>query len=126
MSKLLKIDSILFYTGNLEESAKFYEDILGLRRRWADEENKMIGFTFEGSDSEIVIHNDTRLPKFSYSFLVDNVFDFCSEFKKKGYLILKEPFDVRTGKFAVLADPSGNEIPIIDLTKFGGIPRYDQ
>jgi len=45
---------------------------------------------------------------------------------KKGYTVTRKPFDVRCGKFAVLADPDGNELPIIDLTKFGDKPRYDK
>lgn len=28
--------------------------------------------------------------------------------------MVQKPFDVRCGKFAVLADPDGNELPIID------------
>jgi lactoylglutathione lyase len=126
MNKLLKIDNIMFYVADLEKSERFYSDVLGLNKRWEDKERSMAGFTFEGSDSEIVIHNDVNLPKFDYSFLVSDVVSFCNEVKAKGYSILKEPFDVRTGKFAILSDPDGNAIPIIDLTKFGGVPRYDQ
>ena len=40
--------------------------------------------------------------------------------------MLIEPFDVQYGKCASLADPSGNIIDIIDLTKFEGKPRYDE
>ena len=126
MKALLKIDSIMFYVSSLEETAKFYVNVLGLKRVWTDQEQGMIGFSFQESDSEIVIHSDPSLPNPSFSFLVRNVEKFCDGYKKKGYRIVKEPFEVRCGKFVVLADPDGNELPIIDLTKFGGKPRYDE
>jgi len=126
MNTFLKIDSIMFHVSNLEESAKFYQNILGLRQVWTDQEQGMIGFSFQESDSEIVIHSDPNLPNPSFSFLVRNVEKLCDDYKKKGYRIVKAPFEVRCGKFAVLADPDGNELPIIDLTKFGDKPRYDE
>ena len=92
----------------------------GLTRR-----RELIGFLLPGNSSEIVIHNDPDLPNPSFSFLVRDVEKFCDDYKKKGYRLVKEPFEVRRGKFAVLADPDGNELPIIDLTKFGDKPRYD-
>ena len=126
MKALLKIDSIMLYVSNLEKAAKFYESVLGLKRAWTDKELNMIGFTFKESDSEIVIHNDSSLPNPSFSFLVKNVEEFCVEYQKKEYKIVKEPFDVRCGKYAVIEDLDGNELPIIDLTKFGNKPRYDE
>ena len=91
-------------------------DILLLLRRW---------FVFAESDSEIVIHTDPNIPKGEYSYLVENVAEFCEEIKKQGHKVLLEPIEVRSGKYALFADPDGNEIPIIDLTTFGGKPRYD-
>ncbi|MDH5448546.1 MAG: VOC family protein [Candidatus Bathyarchaeota archaeon] len=126
METFLKIDSIMFYVSDLEKSAKFYESVLGLKVGWTDKEERMIGFLFPESDSEIVIHNDPDLPNPSFSFMVRNVEKFCDKYEKRGYRIVKEPFEVRCGKFAVLADPDGNELPIIDLTKFGDKPRYDE
>ena len=126
MNALLKIDNIMFFVSDLQKAAKFYENVLGLKRVWTDKKHRMIGFIFSESDSEIVIHNNSNMLNPSFSFLVKNVQMFCDEYKKKGYIVVREPFEVRCGKFAVLADPDGNELPIIDLTKFGGKPRYDE
>lgn len=122
--KLKMIDSIMFYVKNLEESAVFYEKTLGLKRVWSDKKRRMLGFKFSESDSEIVIHDDKSLPNPEFTFLVDDVVACCKEFQKKGYKLIRKPFAVRTGKLAVLKDPDGNAIPIIDLTKFGGKFRY--
>ena len=115
----------MFYVNDLIESASFYENVLGMNRAWSDEQRGMIGFTFAESKSEIVIHNDKSLPNPDFSFSVENVELFCEEFQCKGYTVLLSPIDVRCGKLAVLSDLDGNRISIIDLTKFGGEPRYD-
>ena len=122
--QLKKIDNIMYRVKDLDVSAEFYSS-LGLKQVWRDDEHQMIGFIFPESDSEIVIHSNETIPSPDFSFLVDNVEEFVREFKTKGYKVCKEPFDVRTGKFAVLSDPDGNMINIIDLTKFGGKPKYD-
>lgn len=115
----------MFFVKDLKKSEKFYEEVLGLKKVWSDEEYKMIGFKFEKSDSEIVIHNDSSIPNPDFSFLVENVDAFCKEYKKMGYKVIREPFEVRPGKYSVLADLDGNIINIIDLTRFGNKPRYD-
>lgn len=125
MNALRKIDSIMFRVNDLDASAKFYSEVLGLKQVWRDDKYKMVGFVFPQSDSEIVIHTLPDIPNPDFSFLVDNIEEFVKEFKAKGYKVCKEPFEVRTGKFAVLADPDENIINIIDLTKFGNVPQYD-
>jgi predicted enzyme related to lactoylglutathione lyase len=125
MSKLLKIDNIMYRVSDLVKAEKFYTEVLGLKKVWEDRDLNMIGFIFEQNDSEIVIHSDQKIPRFDYSYLVKNVTSFCDEIKKQGYKVALEPIEVRSGKYALIADPDGNEIPIIDLTKFGGKARYN-
>lgn len=125
MNKLLKIDNIMYRVKDLEKAKVFYQEVLGLKKVWEDKEMKMVGFMLEQSDSEIVIHSNKEMPDFDFSYLVINVGEFVKEVESKGYGVKLEPIDVRTGRYAVLLDSDGNEIPIIDLTKFGGKPRYD-
>ena len=125
MPGLRKIDSIMMRVTDLDSSARFYEEAMGLKRAWTDNENQMIGFLFPGNNSELVIHTDPGLSSPSYSFSVEDVVEFCERFREQGYTVLMEPFEVRCGMYAVLADPDGNRINIIDLSKFGGEPRYD-
>ena len=84
MNKLLKIDNIMYYVSDLDKSEAFYQDVLGLKKVWRDDQFKMVGFVFEESDAEIVIQSDPNLPKFDYSFLVKDVVAFCDEIKSKG------------------------------------------
>ena len=126
MKGLLKIDCIMHRVSDLDAATNFYTEVMGLRVGWTDKEHGMVGLLFPGNNSELVIHTDLSLQNPSYSFSVNDVAEFCRKFKEKGYKIVVEPFEVRCGKYAVLEDPDGNTIEIIDLTKFGGAPKYDE
>ena len=122
---LLKVDCVMYRVTDLKKSSEFYADVLGLKKVWTDKKLKMVGFKLKKSDAEIVIHQDKTIPNPDFSFLVKNVVESCRFFQKNGAKILKKPTSVRCGKFALVADPNGNPIPIIDLTKFKGKARYD-
>jgi len=123
MTGLKKIDAVLHRVSDLDEAIKFYVDVMGLKLGWRDE--SMVGMLFPGNDSELVLHTDEKLPNPNVSFQVENVEAFVEEFREKGYKVLVEPFDIRCGRCAVLSDPYGNGIEVMDLTKFGGVPRFD-
>ena len=123
MTTLLRIDNIMYRVSDLAQGEAFYTQMLGLRKTWEDQERHMMGFTFAESNAEIVLHANPSLPKFDYSYLVDDVEGFCTAYRAKGYRVAFEPIEVRCGKYAVVSDPDGNALPIIDLSHFGGKPR---
>jgi len=123
MTGLKKIDAVMYRVCDLDEAIKFYVDVLGLKLGWKDE--SMAGLLFPGNDSELVLHTDDSLPNPNISFQVENVEEFVEEYRGKGYKVLVEPFEIRCGRCAVVSDPYGNRIEVMDLTKFGGVPRFD-
>ena len=125
MNNLQKIDNILYRVSDLKKAEEFYSNVLGLKKAWHDAESQMMGFVFEQSDSEIVIHTNPHVPKFDFSYLVEDVVAFCIQAETNGATIIVKPLEVRSGKYAVVSDPDGNVIPVIDLTKFGGKAVYD-
>lgn len=122
---LKKIDCVMYYVDDLEKATKFYEEVLGLKKGWTDKEAEMVGMLLPERDSELVLHRDPTLANPAINFQVENVDEFCTYYKDTGYKVVLGPIEVRCGKYAELQDPDGNSIPIIDLTKFGGKPRYD-
>ncbi|MFA6386449.1 MAG: VOC family protein [Candidatus Paceibacterota bacterium] len=116
MQKLIKIDNIMFYVKDLDKSINFYSNILGLEQIWKDEKNKMVGFVFPNTKQEIVIHSNPSISNPDFSFLVSDVEDFVKNYKENGFNVIKEPFNVRCGRFAILADLDGNVINIIDFS----------
>ncbi|MBU4086861.1 MAG: VOC family protein [Nanoarchaeota archaeon] len=124
--KLKKIDNIMFKVEDLERASKFYSEEMGLKKAWEDKIVGMIGFIFPESDSEIsipdiVIHTNEKIPNPDFNFLVDSVDEFVKNFRGKVLMRM----EVRSGKLAVLEDLDWNKIPIVDLTKFNGKPRYN-
>ena len=121
---LKKIDAVLLRVSDLEKTADFYVDVMGLKRGWTDKEHKMVGLLFPGNDTELVLHCDESLPDPNVSYQVEDVQEFVKDYRNKGYKVLVEPFDIRCGKCAILEDPEGHSVEIMDITKFGE-PRYD-
>lgn len=121
---LKKIDAVMLRVSDLEKTAEFYVNVMGLKRGWTDTENQMIGLLFPGNDTELVLHCDESLPDPNVSYQVDNVLLFVEKYERKGFKVLVEPFDIRCGKCAILEDLEGHSIEIMDITKFGK-PRYD-
>ena len=121
---LKKIDAVLIRVKDLERSAEFYIDVLELKRGWTDTEHQMIGLLFPGNDTELVLHLDETLPDPNVSYQVDDVLKFVEKYRRQGYTVLVEPFDIRCGKCAILQDPDGHSVEIMDITKFGE-PRFD-
>jgi predicted enzyme related to lactoylglutathione lyase len=121
---LKKIDAVLKRVSDLEKVAEFYIDIMGLRLGWMDKENQMIGLLFPDNDTELVLHCDKSLPDPNVSYQVDDVLEFVERYRKKGYNILVDPFDIRCGKCAIIEDLEGHAMEIMDITKFGK-PKYN-
>jgi len=121
---LRKIDAVLIKVKNLEETAKFYTTVMGMKRGWTDTENQMIGLLFPDNDTELVLHCDDTLPNPNISYQVKDVLSFVEQYRESGYKVLREPFDIRCGKCAILQDPEGHSIEVMDITKFGE-PRFD-
>jgi predicted enzyme related to lactoylglutathione lyase len=121
----LKVDCIMFYVSDLVAATEFYEMRLGMRRAWSDSAVGMVGLRFPAGDSELVLHNDPDIPSPDFCFLVSDVDELCAEYGRAGLTVIQPPIDVRTGRYAVLADLEGNRLPIIDLSRFGGVPRYE-
>jgi len=121
---LRKIDAVMLKVEDLETTADFYINVMGLKRGWTDRENSMTGLLFPDNDSELVLHCDNDLPDPNISYQVKDVEAFVEKYKKSGYKVLRKPFDIRCGKCAILEDPEGHSVEIMDITKFGE-PRYD-
>lgn len=111
-----RIDCVLVKVKNLESSARFYAEVLGLKRIWTDPERNMIGFRLLRSKSEIVLHANPDLEGCDPHYLVDDVMDAYEALKARGVTFVQLPFDIRCGKCAVMLDPDGNKLSILDLT----------
>jgi len=112
---LRKIDCVMVRVDDLEAGVRFYADVLGLQRLWQDATS--VGMGMPETDAEIVLHT-MDLPKdIGVHYLVDDVVRSVVTLAQKGCTIREAPFDVAIGKCAVLEDPFGNVLCILDMSK---------
>jgi lactoylglutathione lyase len=65
-----------------------------------------------------VLHNDPNIPKdIGVHYLVDDVVAAVDELSTKGCIVVAPPFDIVIGKCAVIQDPFGTTLCILDMTK---------
>jgi predicted enzyme related to lactoylglutathione lyase len=112
---LRKIDCVMIRVEDVETAAQYYARVFGLRRLWSDAGS--IGMGFPETDAEIVLHSDASIPsRVEVHYLVGSV-AAVEAFRREGCQILVEPFDIAIGQCAVMADPFGTRLCILDLSK---------
>jgi predicted enzyme related to lactoylglutathione lyase len=110
---LRKVDCIQLPVPDLDRGLAFYRDRLGHELIWCSE--TAAGLRLADSDSELVLQTQRSHPE--VDFLVDSVDQAATQLTRAGGTVVAEPFDIPVGRVAVIADPFGNPLTILDLTK---------
>lgn len=111
---LRKVDAVTIKVPDLDAGLAFYGDRLGHSLNWRNDEIGQAGLSVPDSDTEIVL---TTQHGYEPNWLVDSTDDAAKELADAGGTILAEPFDIPVGRAAVIADPFGNVLVLVDLTK---------
>ena len=113
---LRKIDCVMIRVEDVDVSAAYYAKVFGLRPKWSGEGS--IGLVFPETDAEIVLHRETTIPSsVEVHYLVDDVIVAVAHYAAQGCQTLVTPFDITIGKCAVIRDPFGTRLCILDTTK---------
>ena len=109
-------DNFFFPSDNLEESKKFYSEVLGLSTKFDFSQHGMIAFKVGEEEPAIILKERSKFPNAQPSLWieVDNVKETYNELQKKGVKFLSEPFKIKTGWAVEFTDPSGNLLGITD------------
>jgi lactoylglutathione lyase len=107
-----KVDCVMFRVENLDEALAFYAAALGHQLVWRTSE--AAGLSMPGTDAEIVLH--TRQGP-EVDMLVNCVEDSFERFVAAGGEPIAPPFDILIGRCAVVRDPFGNALVMLDQTK---------
>ncbi len=108
-----KVDCVQLYVSDLELGIKFYQDTLGHKLKWRTDYSA--GFQMPESDTEIVIQ--TFRKEQETDLLVDSVESSVKYLVDAGSTVIIQPFDIPVGKCAVVKDPWGNRLILLDLSK---------
>jgi lactoylglutathione lyase len=115
VSMLRKIDCVMLRVDDLDAAADYYARVFGLRQLWRDDVS--VGMAMAETDAEIVLHTMDLPADRSVHYLVDDVSAAVATCAEQGCVIREAPFDIAIGKCAVLEDPFGNTINILDMSK---------
>jgi lactoylglutathione lyase len=110
-----KIDCVMVRVPDLAPAVEFYTRAFGLRELWRDETS--IGLGLAETDAEIVLHTMDLPADRSVHYLVDDVPDAVATAERAGCTVREAPFDIAIGKCAVLVDPFGNTVCLLDMSK---------
>ncbi len=103
----------MLYVPDLEEAIAFYQDRLGHRLIWRIAD--AAGLSMPDTDAEIVLQVGQRGTEID--FLVPSADQAAIEFEKAGGTITVPPFDIHIGRCAVVKDPWGHELVLLDMSK---------
>ena len=110
---LRKVDCVQLPVPDLEGGLAFYRHRLGHELLWRTE--TAAGLRLGDSDTELVLQ--TQRPQPEVDFLVGSVDQAATQLTRAGGRVVVEPFDIPIGRVAVVADPFGNRLTIVDLTR---------
>jgi predicted enzyme related to lactoylglutathione lyase len=116
---LKRIDCVMLKVADLDKATEYYSRVMGLQLAWRDA--TMAGFDFPGAlpgVGELVLTNDPNIPVgLDVNYLVDSVNEECVRLVGEGCDVIAGPFPIAIGSCAVIRDPFGNTLTLVDMTK---------
>jgi predicted enzyme related to lactoylglutathione lyase len=109
-----KIDAVTVAVPDLDSGLRFYRDRLGHELRWRNDDIGQAGLGLPASDTEIVLATDQ---KYEPNWLVASADEATRVVVAAGGRLISGPFDIPVGRAAVVADPFGNTLVMLDLSK---------
>lgn len=107
---LKRVDAVLVKVPSIQEGLDFYFAMLGHALLWKTDEAAALQL----GDTELVL--STRFNP-ETDILVESVSHAVDMIVKAGGSIVVEPTDIPVGKVAVVKDPFGNTLTLVDLSK---------
>lgn len=110
---LRMVDAITVAVPDLDRGLQFYRDELGHALLWRDDERGQAGLRLPDGATELVL--STHLG-YAPNWLVSSVADAVARFVAAGGTLLAAPTPIPVGWLAVVADPFGNPLVLLDLS----------
>lgn len=110
----LAVDAVTVPVPSLDEGLRFYRDGLGHTLLWRNDATGQAGMRLPASDAELVL---TTAQPYEPDWLVGSVDEAVRDVLAAGGIVIAEPADIPVGRVAVVADPFGNRLVLLDLSK---------
>jgi predicted enzyme related to lactoylglutathione lyase len=110
---LRKVDCVLLYVDDLDAGLAFYRDRFGHELIWRTDEQ--VGLRMPETDAELVLQSKEK--RYETDILVQSADDAAAQFAAAGGKVVQAPMDIPVGRAAVVEDPWGNQLVLLDLSK---------
>jgi predicted enzyme related to lactoylglutathione lyase len=107
-----KVDCLMLKVDDLDLAIRFYSEALGHALLWRTPE--AAGLRMPETEAELVLHINLG-PE--VDLVVASVDEALKRFNGAGGETITGPFDIQIGRCAVVRDPFGNTIVMLDQTK---------
>ena len=111
---LRKLDAVTVRVPDLDAGLAFYGGVLGQRLRWRDDALGQAGLELPDGDGELMLTTEHR---YEPNWLVDSVDEAVDRFRSNGGSLVAEARDIPVGRVAVVGDPFGNPLVLVELSK---------
>lgn len=111
---LQKVDAVTVRVPDLDSGLRFYRDGLGHELKWRHDQLGQAGLWLPGSDTELVL---SALLEYAPNWLVASAEGAARAIESAGGTMIARPFEIPVGRVAVAADPFGNSLVLVDLSK---------
>lgn len=114
--RFLRVDAVTIRVPDLDSGLAFYQGVLGHEVVWRNDAVGSVGLRCPDSRTEVVL---TTQHGYEPDWLVASADAVAAEFVANGGRVLAGPHDIPIGRLAVLADPFGNVLVVLDDSKGG-------
>ena len=107
-----KVDSLQLRVADIDAALEFYRDRLGHALVWRTE--TAAGLAMADGDAELVLQSERET---ELDLLVESADAAAERFVEAGGSLVAGPFDIQIGRAAVVEDPWGNRLVLLDMSK---------
>jgi predicted enzyme related to lactoylglutathione lyase len=111
---LVGVDAVTVPVPDLDAGLAFYQERLGHRLLWRNDELGQAGLALVSKDTELVL---TTTAPYAPTWLVSSVERAVDTMVQAGGRRLRGPWDTPTGQLAVVEDIFGNQLVLLDLSR---------
>ena len=120
---LRSIDAVTVPVPDLDQGLAYYRDHLGHEVIWRNDDLGQVGLRLPESTAELVL---TTRQNYEPNWLVSSVSQAVAAMVSGGGRVIVEERQIPVGRLAVVADPFGNAIVLLDLSAGTYVTDQDQ
>jgi predicted enzyme related to lactoylglutathione lyase len=113
LAVLRGVDAVTVPVPDLDQGLKFYRDQLGHELAWRNDAEGQVGLRLPESQTELVLSTNLE---YAVNWLVKSVPAAVETIVEAGGKVILKPTQIPVGRLAVVNDPFGNPLVLLDLS----------